>query len=116
MSNVQQDIRSWLHQQQDWFQQAAEQLLTSGPLSEGDVQAITDRLKTAEGRQRTTHRTFDALTEGGLYTCLDSLYFCRCRYRELYRWVAFPHQRRTLFQNKFLPLVAQFRAFSGVSR
>ena len=63
MSNVQQDIRNWLHQQQDWFQQAAEQLLTSGPLAEGDVQAITDRLKTAEGRQRTTHRTFDALTE-----------------------------------------------------
>ena len=63
MSNVQQDIRNWLHNQQDWFQQAAEQLLASGSLAKVDIQAITDRLKTAAGRQRTSHRTFNALTE-----------------------------------------------------
>ncbi|MDE2772679.1 MAG: AAA family ATPase [Gemmatimonadota bacterium] len=63
MSNVQQDIRDWLRQQQDWFQQAAEQLLSSDNPGDVNIQVITDRLKTPDGQQKTTHRKFNTLTE-----------------------------------------------------
>ncbi len=56
-----QEIRNWLHQQQDWLQEAAEKLLASGCLSDGDVEAIAERLKTPDGQQLTTHRTFDSI-------------------------------------------------------
>ena len=63
MSNVQEDILEWLHQRPDWLQLAAEQLLSSGHRAEVDIQAITDCLKTPDGQQVTTNRTFDALTQ-----------------------------------------------------
>ena len=61
MPNIEQDIRSWLHQQQDWIQEAVERLLASGSLADSDIQAIAERLKTPDGQQLTTHRTFDGI-------------------------------------------------------
>lgn len=61
MPDVQEDIRNWLHQQQDWLQEAAEMLLSSGNLTDADIGVIASHLKTPEGRVITAHRTFDAL-------------------------------------------------------
>lgn len=61
MSDVSQEIRDWLHQQQDWLQEAAARLLSSGEPSEADVLTIVKRLKSPEGREVTTHRSFENL-------------------------------------------------------
>ena len=61
MANIEQEIRYWLHQQQDWLQEAAEKLLRSGSLSDGDVEAIAKRLKTKSGQQKTTERKFEGI-------------------------------------------------------
>ncbi len=62
MVDVNKDIRDWLHQQQDWLQEAGEKLLLSGRLTDFDIDTITAHLKTPAGRQLTTHHTFDGLT------------------------------------------------------
>lgn len=61
MPDIQQEIRDWLHQQPDWLQQAAEMLLSSGHLSDTEIQNLVERLKTADGQQVTSHRTFAGL-------------------------------------------------------
>ncbi len=61
MASVEQEIRNWLHQQQDWIQEAVEKLLASGSLEDNDIQAISDRLKTPDGQQITTHRNFEGI-------------------------------------------------------
>lgn len=61
MANIEQEIRNWLHQQQDWIQEAVEKLLASGSLEDNDIQAISDRLKTPDGQQITTHRNFEGI-------------------------------------------------------
>lgn len=61
MPDVHENIRNWLHQQPDWLQQAAEILLASGSASDDDIQALAERLKTAEGQQVTATRSFDGL-------------------------------------------------------
>jgi energy-coupling factor transporter ATP-binding protein EcfA2 len=64
MPDTQQEIRDWLHAQPDWLQQAAEMLLSSGGASDTDIQTLVERMKTPEGQQVTTHRSFDGLTPG----------------------------------------------------
>lgn len=61
MTDVTKEIIEWLHKQQDWLQEAAERLLASGTLSEQDIRAVADRLKTQAGQQVATHRTFEGL-------------------------------------------------------
>lgn len=61
MPDIHQTICDWLHEQPDWIQQAAETLLSSGEVSDTEVQNLVARLKTAEGQQVTLHRTFDGL-------------------------------------------------------
>ena len=61
MPNIEQEIRTWLHQQQDWLQDAVEKLLASGSLEDSDIQAITERIKTTSGQKVTTHRTFEGI-------------------------------------------------------
>ena len=61
MANVEREIRNWLHQQQDWLQEAVERLLASDSLEDSDIQAIAERLKSTDGQQLTTHRTFDGI-------------------------------------------------------
>jgi energy-coupling factor transporter ATP-binding protein EcfA2 len=61
MPDIQQEIRDWLHQQPDWLQQTAEILLSSGHPSDTDIENLVERLKTADGQQVTSYRTFDEL-------------------------------------------------------
>ena len=61
MPSIEQEIRNWLHQQQDWLQEAVEKLLASGSLEDSDIQAIAERLKTTAGQRVTTHRTFEGI-------------------------------------------------------
>ena len=64
MSDILQEIISWLHQQQDWLQDAAERFHNSGSLSEADINHLVDRLKSDEGRRVTTARHFEGLGRG----------------------------------------------------
>ena len=61
MPNIEKEIRNWLHQQQDWLQEAVEKLLASGSLADSDIQAIAERLKTTAGQRVTTHHTFEGI-------------------------------------------------------
>jgi hypothetical protein len=61
MSEITQEIRGWLHQQQDWLQDAGERLHNAGSLSEADIDQLVSHLKSEEGRKVTTSRSFDAL-------------------------------------------------------
>lgn len=61
MSDIQQEVRDWLHKQPDWIQQAAEVLLVAGHASDTDIQDLVARLKTPAGQQVTSHRSFAGL-------------------------------------------------------
>ncbi len=61
MSDILQEIIGWLHQQQDWLQDAAERLLNSGSLSETDIDQLVAHLKSEEGQKVTTSRGFESL-------------------------------------------------------
>jgi len=61
MPDVHEEIRVWLRGRPDWQQQAAEILLASGGVSDADILSLAQRLKTPEGQQVTTHRTFASL-------------------------------------------------------
>jgi len=59
--DVHETIREWLHEQQDWLQQAAEILLSEGSLSDAQISDLVDYLKTPEGQTVTTLRKFEGL-------------------------------------------------------
>ena len=61
MANIDLGIPNWLHQQREWLQEAVERLLASDSLEDSDIQAIAERLKSTDGQQLTTHRTFDGI-------------------------------------------------------
>lgn len=63
MKSISDDIRQWLHKQQDWLQDASDRLLKQGSLSSADVNDLVARLKTADGQRITGHRTFDSLMQ-----------------------------------------------------
>jgi len=62
MAAVRDEIKTWLLSQQDWLQEAADKLLAQGNLSEADVLAICDLLKTSHGQKVSKVRAFDTLT------------------------------------------------------
>ncbi len=61
--DVQEEIRTWLLKQQEWFQEAADRLINNGQLTTEDLSALVAMLKTAEGQKVTKHRTFANLTQ-----------------------------------------------------
>lgn len=63
MKEVQEEVKEWLLNQQDWLQEAADRLLSSGKLQDEDVEAVTELLKTADGCKVTKQRTFASLTQ-----------------------------------------------------
>lgn len=63
MKSTSDDIRQWLHKQQDWLQDASERLLKQGSLSSADVNDLVALVKTADGQKVTRHRTFDSLAQ-----------------------------------------------------
>lgn len=63
MKSTSDDIRQWLHKQQDWLQDASERLLKQGSLSSADVNDLVAQVKTADGQKVTGHRSFDSLMQ-----------------------------------------------------
>lgn len=61
MTDVQTEVRNWLHTQQDWLQEATERLLKKGTPDDADIDALCGLLKTTDGRKITTHRAFKEL-------------------------------------------------------
>ena len=61
MKAVQDQVRTWLLEQQDWLQEAADRILKHDALSEPDIQAITALLKSPDGQKVSKHRTFSGL-------------------------------------------------------
>ena len=59
--DIQRDIRDWFHHQPDWLQMAAEMILTSGHVSESDIDEIVKHMKTPLGNVITSHRPYDEL-------------------------------------------------------
>lgn len=55
-------VRTWLIEQPDWLQEAADRLLKQGDLKEEDIGAVAAFLKTTLGQSVTTHRNFEELT------------------------------------------------------
>lgn len=58
------DIRSWLHMQNDWLQEAADRLLNKGALGQDDLADLVALIKTPIGRKPSTHRPFAELNQG----------------------------------------------------
>lgn len=58
MQSTSEDIRQWLLKQPDWLQEAADRLLSKGPLGASDVQDLVALLKTPQGQKITNHRSF----------------------------------------------------------
>lgn len=63
MQSTSEDIRQWLLKQPDWLQEAADRLLSKGPLSQTDVQDLVALLKTAQGQRITNNRSFAGLLQ-----------------------------------------------------
>ena len=63
MKSTSDDIRQWLHKQQDWLQDASERLLKQGSLNPADINDLVARLRTADGQKVTGHRIFDILAQ-----------------------------------------------------
>lgn len=62
MTDVHDEIRDWLYQQQDWLQEAAERILTAGGLDLDEVvRTVVGRVKTSEGQNVTNTRSFVGL-------------------------------------------------------
>ena len=61
MAEVQDEVRAWLHSQQDWLQEAADRLLQRSALNDGDIVELCELLKTTNGRKVTRHREFKML-------------------------------------------------------
>lgn len=58
------DIRSWLHKQNDWLQEAVDRLLKKGQVDGTDIAALVALIKTPDGRKASKHRAFAELNQG----------------------------------------------------
>lgn len=65
MTDIHQEIHDWLHEQADWLQQAAACHLSTGGVSEADLQALVASLKTKQGQAIATSRLFPGLVSSG---------------------------------------------------
>lgn len=61
--DVQEEVRTWLLKQQEWFQEAADRLINNDQLTSKDLDELVAILKTAEGQKVTNHRTFTSLMQ-----------------------------------------------------
>lgn len=61
MNEVAHEIVDWLHGRQDWLQEAAQQIINDGEMSDADIDYLVSRLKTEAGRAITANRRFEAL-------------------------------------------------------
>lgn len=63
MGEIHEEVKTWLLNQHDWLQEAADRLLVCGKFQDGDVTAVTALLKTEQGRTVTKCRAFASLTQ-----------------------------------------------------
>jgi energy-coupling factor transporter ATP-binding protein EcfA2 len=63
MKEVHGEVKEWLLSQQDWLQEAADRLLSSTKLQDEVIEAVTELLKTADGRKVSKQRAFASLTQ-----------------------------------------------------
>jgi energy-coupling factor transporter ATP-binding protein EcfA2 len=63
MASIQDDIISWLKEQPDWIQKAAEELLSKESLNEDDIDELTEYLKSEEGQNIANYRKFVGLSK-----------------------------------------------------
>ena len=61
MHGIQAEIRDWLLAQQDWLQEAADQVLKQGAPTEAGLQLVCALLKTPAGQAVTSQRAFEGL-------------------------------------------------------
>lgn len=61
MNNLEQDIKDWLHNQQDWLQAAAECLLKNEVITEEKIAELVELIKSPEGEKITSNRVFEEL-------------------------------------------------------
>jgi len=71
MADVHDEVRRWLHSQQDWLQEAADRVIQQGTLDDDDINDLCERLKTVDGRKVTSHREFNGF--GGPVTTASTL-------------------------------------------
>ena len=65
MAELYEEIKSWLHDQADWFQEGAERLLSKEELDQADITGLAAYVKTEDGQKKTNHRTFTGLSQKG---------------------------------------------------
>ena len=63
MASIHTGIRDWLLKQPDWLQEATERLLKQDALTDEDIEALVDLIKTPGGRTVTKHRNFRNLVD-----------------------------------------------------
>jgi len=63
VSEVHEEVKAWMLDQQCWLQEAANRLLAADKFQDDDVTAIAELLKTEQGRTVTKHRAFSSLTQ-----------------------------------------------------
>ncbi|MDG5899369.1 restriction endonuclease [Shewanella xiamenensis] len=63
MLDIQNEIRTWLHSQQDWLQELAEKLLQNGNLTQDDLTIASQKIKSFDGQKVTNNRNFVGLSE-----------------------------------------------------
>lgn len=56
------EVVRWLHTQQNWLQETALRILNNGSLSETDINELTEYLKTSEGQQISSTRSFPGIS------------------------------------------------------
>lgn len=56
------EVIRWLHTQQNWLQETALRILNNGSLSDTDINELTEYLKTSEGQQRSSTRSFPGIS------------------------------------------------------
>ncbi len=65
MAELYDEIVSWLHDQPDWIQEAADRLLSKEELADFDISELKDYLKSEDGQKKTDHRKFTGLSQKG---------------------------------------------------
>ena len=61
MTDVHDEVRRWLHAQQEWLQEAAARVIQKGSLDDNDVNDLCELIKTVDGRKATSGREYNGL-------------------------------------------------------
>lgn len=65
MDDLKSEITTWLHEQSNWLQEAADRILRKGDLDLEDIKELSALLKTEDGQKKSNTRTFQGLISSG---------------------------------------------------